>query len=72
MSRVKLVSFSENFPTLTQWSKQFRYRNAATPRATVASHSIAGNYNEKASSLFLKTNIFISPRFKELATSSCQ
>lgn len=53
MSKVKLVPFSETFPSLTQWSKQFRYRNAATPRATVASQSIAGNLSWAFEILFM-------------------
>lgn len=42
MSKLKLVPYSNKFPTLSEWSKLFRYRNAISPRATICSPSIAG------------------------------
>lgn len=46
MSKSKLLSYSNKFPTLAEWSKCFRHRNSTSPRSTIGNPSIAGNlYN---------------------------
>ncbi|CAO0790720.1 unnamed protein product [Mucor circinelloides] len=41
MSKSKLTSFSNKFPTLAEWSKSFRHRSSTAPRATLGNHKIA-------------------------------
>ncbi|OBZ87605.1 Mitochondrial transcription factor 1 [Choanephora cucurbitarum] len=41
MSTTKLPRFTTKFPSVTTWSKNFRNRNATTPRATIGAQSIA-------------------------------
>lgn len=46
MSKSRLISYSNKFPTLAEWSKGFRHRNSTAPRSTIGNPSIAGNlYN---------------------------
>ncbi|CEP13273.1 hypothetical protein [Parasitella parasitica] len=42
MSKSKFKPFTSKIPTLAEWSKNFRHRQASAPRATLASPSIAG------------------------------
>ncbi|KAI8367801.1 ribosomal RNA adenine methyltransferase KsgA/Erm [Choanephora cucurbitarum] len=41
MSTTKLPRFTTKFPSVTTWSKNFRNRNATTPRATIGAQSVA-------------------------------
>lgn len=43
MSRVKLVDFKDKLPSVSEWSKMFRYRSSS-PRITLGSPSVAGDY----------------------------
>lgn len=76
MSKSRLISYSNKFPTLAEWSKGFRHRNSTAPRSTIGNPSIAGNlYNFFFfNTLSFKKNLLYSysSRFSTIESWKCR
>lgn len=46
----KVLSYSNKFPTLSQWTKNFKYRNSTSPRSTIGNPKITGKRKSKETS----------------------